>query len=79
VRAAWLRAGGNGDEPFSLALLGGLSRNGGYDAVISESVLVNMPHAQLVAVRGNHLDGAVTIATTMKEDSWPLLRWWHKP
>ena len=79
VSAAWLRAGGDRDEPFSLALLGGLSRNRGYEEVITDSVLALLPHAQLVAVRGNHLDGAITIATTMKKDLLPLLRWWHKP
>jgi glucosamine kinase len=78
VRAAWLQAGGNADESFSLALLGGLSRNNGYAAEINKSVLALAPHAQLVAVRGNQLDGAITIATTMKKDSLPLLRWWHR-
>lgn len=78
VRAAWLLAGGKADEPFLLALLGGLSRSEGYKAVINENILALMPHAKLVPVRGNHLDGAITIATTMKEDSVPLLRWWHK-
>ena len=79
VRAAWIRAGGDGYKPFSLALLGGLSRNPGYEAAINESVLALLPHAQLVPVHGNHLDGAITIATTMKKDSLPMLRWWHKP
>jgi glucosamine kinase len=78
VRGAWLAAGGDSGKPFALALLGGLSRNSGYEDVIHESVLSLLPLAQLVPVRGNHLDGANTIATTMKEDLLPLLRWWHK-
>ncbi len=78
VRAAWLLAGGKTQEPLMVALLGGLSRNEGYQVMINESVLALLPHAQLVPVRGNNLDGAITIANTMKEDSLPLLRWWHK-
>lgn len=79
VKAAWASAGGGQDESFSLALLGGLSRNRGYEQAITNNVLKLLPHTQVIAVRGNHLDGAIEIATTMKEDSLPLLRWWHKP
>jgi len=79
VKAAWVGTGGVTEESFSLALLGGLSRNRGYEEVITQNVLKVLPRAQLISVRGNHLDGAAAIATTMKEDSLPLLRWWHKP
>lgn len=78
VKAAWLGAGGLQEESFSLALLGGLSRNRGYEEVITENVLQLLPAVQLATVRGNHLDGAIMIASTMKEDAPPLLRWWHK-
>ncbi len=78
VKAAWLGVGGSYNESFSLALLGGLSRNWGYEEVITDNVVTLMPHVRVVAVRGNHLDGAIEIATSMKEDSPPLLRWWHK-
>lgn len=78
VTAAWLSAGGHHDESVSLALLGGLSRNRGYEESITNNVVKYLPKAQVAAVRGNHLDGAIEIATTMKEDSPPLLRWWHK-
>lgn len=78
VKAAWLRTGGSQDEIFSLALLGGLSRNRGYEEEITNNVMKLLPLAHVVAVRGNHLDGAVEIATTMTVDSPPLLRWWHK-
>lgn len=78
VKASWLSAGGDRDEKFSLALLGGLSRNRGYEEAITNNVLRLLPHAHVIAVRGNHLDGAIEIANTMKEDSLPLLRWWHK-
>ncbi len=78
VKAAWLSAGGSQAERFSLALLGGLSRNRGYEEVITRSVLELLPATQLSSVRGNHLDGAIMIANTMKEDLPPLLRWWHK-
>lgn len=78
VKAAWLGAGGALVKPFSLALLGGLSRNRGYEEVITNSVLRLLPTVQFSPVRGNHLDGAIAIATTMKEDAPPLLRWWHK-
>ena len=79
VKAAWLGVGGLQDEHFALALLGGLSRNRGYEDEISQGVLRMMPHAKKVNVAGTHLDGAITIATSMKEDRPPLLRWWHKP
>lgn len=78
VKAAWLSAGGGRNENFSFALLGGLSRNRGYEEVITDSVRKLLPRAQMTAVRGNHLDGAMTIAMTMKADSPPLLRWWHR-
>jgi hypothetical protein len=78
VKAAWLGAGGTSQEPFSLALLGGLSRNRGYEEVITRSVLEILPSVQFSPVLGNHLDGAIAIATTMKKDVLPLLRWWHK-
>lgn len=78
VRAAWLGAAGTLAEPLSLALLGGLSRNRGYEEVITRSVLEILPTVKFSPVLGNHLDGAIAIATTMKEDVPPLLRWWHK-
>lgn len=78
VKAAWLNAGGAQEESFSLALLGGLSRNRGYEEVIAKSVLQLLPAVRMSPVRGNHLDGAIAIATTMKKDVLPLLRWWHK-
>lgn len=79
VRAAWISAGGTKEELCSLALLGGLSRNRGYEEEISQSVLNLLPRTHMVAVAGTHLDGAISIATLMKEDHPPLLRWWHKP
>lgn len=79
VKAAWLSAGGSKDEAFSLALLGGLARNRGYEEVIISNVSGLLPHVRVAAVHGNHLDGAIAVATTMKEDSLPLLRWWHRP
>lgn len=79
VKAAWVGTGGSSDESLLVALLGGLSRNRGYEEVITQNVLKALPRAQFIPVRGNHLDGAITIATSMKEDSLPLLRWWHKP
>ena len=79
VKAAWVRAGGLKDEALSFALLGGLSRNRGYEEAITKNVLLLMSHAELISVKGNHLDGAITIASSMTEDSLPLLRWWRKP
>ncbi len=79
VKAAWVGSGGIPDEEFELALLGGLSRNGEYEEVIKQSVKKMLPRARIVPVAGNHLDGAITTATSMKEDRPPLLRWWHKP
>lgn len=78
VKAAWLSAGGSLNENLSLALLGGLSRNRGYEEAITDNVRKLLPGTQITAVSGNHLDGAIAIATTMKEDVLPLLRWWHK-
>lgn len=78
VNAAWINAGGSQGETFSLALLGGLSRNRGYEEAILSHVVQVMPKAHSVLVRGNHLDGAIEVASAMKEDSLPLLRWWHK-
>lgn len=79
VKAAWIGAGGKQDETLSVALLGGLSRNRGYEEAITKNVLLLLPRAELVSVRGNHLDGAIAIAHSMSEDSLPLLRWWRKP
>lgn len=78
VKAAWFGAGGSHDANCSLALLGGLSRNSGYEEAIISNVVKVLPNAHLIAVRGTHLDGAIEIANTMKVDSPPLLRWWHK-
>lgn len=78
VRAAWIAAGGLPDESLSLALLGGLSRNRGYEEIITENVRQLLPRTQVISVGGNHLDGALMIAATMKSDSLPLLRWWNK-
>lgn len=77
--AAWVGAGGQSDESLSLALLGGLSRNRGYAQVIEEEVSFQLPHVRVVSPRGNQLDGAAAIATSMKDDLLPLLRWWRKP
>ena len=79
VKAAWLGAGGSQDKPFSFALLGGLSRNRGYEAAITSNVRQLLPRAELVSIRGNHLDGAIVVATSMHDDALPLLRWWRKP
>jgi glucosamine kinase len=79
VRAAWLGAGGSTDETFALALLGGLSRNRGYEEAIIDNVRKLLPGAKITAVYGNHLDGAIAITTTLKKDVPSLLRWWHKP
>lgn len=79
VKASWISAGGGADETFSLALLGGLSRNRGYEEAITSNVLNLLPHAQIKDVQGNHIDGAIEIALTMKKDLPPLLRWWRHP
>jgi len=78
IAAAWTQSGGMRNESFSLALLGGVSRNRGYEESIRRHVSALLPHARLVASKGDHLDGAITIASTMKEDAAPLLRWWRE-
>lgn len=78
VKAAWMGAGGSLNENLSLALLGGLSRNRGYEEAITDNVGKLLSGAQIAAVSGNHLDGAIAIAINMKVDVPPLLRWWHK-
>lgn len=77
IAAAWTNAGGLRNEGLSLALLGGLSRNRGYEESIRSSASSLLPQLRLIPTRGNHLDGAIAITTLMKSDSLPLLRWWR--
>lgn len=77
VAAAWTNAGGLRNESLSLALLGGVSRNRGYEESIRRRVSSLLPQVRLIPTRGNHLDGAIAITTLMKSDSLPLLRWWR--
>jgi len=78
VAAAWKGTGGMPNEGFSLALLGGITRNRSYEESIRRKVSYVLPQARLFSAVGNHLDGAVAITTSMKSDSLPLLRWWRK-
>lgn len=77
VAAAWTNAGGLRNGSLSLALLGGVSRNRGYEESIRRRVSSLLPQVRLIPTRGNHLDGAIAITTLMKSDSLPLLRWWR--
>lgn len=77
VAAAWTNAGGLRNEGLSLALLGGVSRNHGYEELIRYKVSCLLPQVRLIPTRGNHLDGAIAITALMKSDSLPLLRWWR--
>jgi len=77
VAAAWASAGGLRNEGLSLALLGGVSRNRGYEKSIRRRVSSLLPQVRLIPTRGNHLDGAIAITTLMKSDLLPLLRWWR--
>ena len=77
VAAAWISAGGVRNEGLCLALLGGLSRNRDYEELIWSRVFSLLPQVRLITPHGNHLDGAIAIATLMKNDSLPLLRWWR--
>lgn len=79
VSAAWVSTGGLVNESLSFSLLGGLSRNSGYRESIRCHVVLLLPQVHLMTPRGNHLDGATAIATSMKSDSLPLLRWWRQP
>lgn len=78
VMAAWINTQGAANEALSLALLGGNTKNKGYAESICREVLRLLPQSQLVPTRGNHLDGAQTIAQLMRTDNAPLLAWWHK-
>ncbi|CAB4333364.1 unannotated protein [freshwater metagenome] len=78
VAAAWINSGGMKNEGLSLALLGGNTKNKGYEESIRRRVSALLPQSRLVPTRGNHLDGAQTIARLMKSDNAPLLAWWHK-
>lgn len=78
VLSAWINAGGGVEEPLSLSLLGGLSRDSEYAGLIVEGVATLLPNSTLVPARGDHLDGAVAVASTMNQDVHPLLRWWSK-
>ncbi len=76
--AAWTLSGGMRNEGLSVALLGGVARNRGYEETIRRRVVALLPHARLVASKGDHLDGASAIVTMMPEDNLPLLRWWRE-
>jgi glucosamine kinase len=77
VAAAWRGAGGLQNEGLSLALLGGVARSRSYEESIRRKVSYLLPQVRLVPIRGNHLDGGLTITSSMKGDSRPLLRWWR--
>ena len=79
VAAAWTKAGGLLNESLSLALLGGISRNRSYEESIRRKVSSVLPQARLALTKGNHLDGAIAITTSMTSDLLPLLRWWREP
>ena len=78
IAAAWTLSGGMRNEGLSVSLLGGVSRNRGYEESIRRHVVALLPHARLVANKGDHLDGATAIVTMMPEDNSPLLRWWRE-
>jgi N-acetylglucosamine kinase-like BadF-type ATPase len=78
IAAAWTLSGGMRNESFSLALLGGVSRNRGYEESIRRHVSALLPHARLVVSKGDQLDGAIRIASAMPADFLPLLRWWRE-
>lgn len=78
IAAAWTFSGGMRNEGLSVSLLGGVTRNRGYEETIRRRVVALLPHARLVASKGDHLDGASAIVTMMPEDKLPLLRWWRE-
>jgi N-acetylglucosamine kinase-like BadF-type ATPase len=79
VAAAWTKAEGLRNEGLSLALLGGISHSRTYEESIRRKVSYLLPQARLAPTKGNHLDGAIAITTSMKGDLLPLLRWWRQP
>lgn len=78
IAAAWTLTGGLRNEGLSVSLLGGVARNRGYEESIRRHVVALLPHARLVANKGDHLDGATAITTMMPQDKLPLLRWWRE-
>lgn len=75
ITAAWIGVKGLQNESPNVVITGGLARNIGYSEKILQYLLVHIPHAAIASAQGDHLDGAVWIASNMKVDAPPLLMW----
>lgn len=75
IYAAWINASGNISESPTIVILGGLSKNQSYVSEIYKNLSKIIPQARFAKPLGDNLDGAEWIATHMKEDVPPMLRW----
>ncbi len=78
IYAAWISASGNASESPTIVILGGLSKNQSYVSEICTNLSRIIPEARFAKPLGDNLDGANWIATHMKEDAPPMLRWHHE-
>ncbi len=75
IIAAWKLVDGDLNQAPSIVVMGGLSKNEGYVKEIFRNVQQEIPNAHLDCAIGDHLDGALWIASHMLDDAPPMLRW----
>ncbi len=75
IIAAWKLVDGELNQAPSIVIMGGLSKNEGYVKEIFNNVQQEIPNARLDSAIGDHLDGALWIASHMVDDAPPMLRW----
>lgn len=74
VIAAWKKVGVT-DSEYALTITGGLSRNENYCLLIHEKILETGSLAKVVTAAGDNLYGAIWIASNLKNDHQPMLKW----
>jgi len=74
VVSAWRKVG-NAGEGFKVTISGGLSKNENYRKQIFEEIRKIEPNSELIASKGDNIDGAIWISQNLTQDIRPLLGW----
>jgi N-acetylglucosamine kinase-like BadF-type ATPase len=74
VVSAWRKVGQAG-ENFKVTISGGLSRNENYRNIIFQETKKLETNSELVASKGDNLEGAIWISQNLTQDIRPMLGW----